>query len=73
MGSEAAVRLTTDTFEAMQKDPTIGRAEPLRRAMLAMIEDTSAPWNGGRAVKTAIATLPISSVTSCFAVGRSGG
>jgi len=45
MDSETAVRLTTDTFEAMQKEPTIGRAEALRRAMLAMIEDTSNPWN----------------------------
>ena len=43
--SEAAVRLTTDTFEVMQKDQTIGRAEALRRAMLAMIEDPSSPWN----------------------------
>jgi len=41
MDSEAAVHLTTDTFEAMQKDPMIGRAEALRRAMLAMIEDHS--------------------------------
>jgi len=45
MDSAAAVRLTTDTFEAMQKDPTIGRAEALRRAMLTMIEDPSNAWN----------------------------
>jgi len=43
--SEAAVRLTTSTFEALQKDTTIGRAEALRRAMLAIIEDVSSPWN----------------------------
>jgi len=43
--SDSAVRLTTSTFEALQKDPTIGRAEALRRAMLAMIEDASSPWN----------------------------
>jgi tetratricopeptide (TPR) repeat protein len=43
--SDAAVRLTTSTFEALEKDPTIGRAEALRRAMLAMIEDASSPWN----------------------------
>jgi tetratricopeptide (TPR) repeat protein len=43
--SDAAVRLTTSTFEELQKDPTIGRAEALRRAMLAMIDDASSPWN----------------------------
>ena len=43
--SAAAVRLTTSTFQALQKDPTIGRAEALRRSMLAMIDDTSNPWN----------------------------
>ena len=43
--SDAAVRPTTSTFEAQQKDPTIGRAEALRRAMLAMIEDASSLWN----------------------------
>jgi CHAT domain-containing protein len=43
--SDAAVRLTTSTFDALKKEPTIGRAEALRRAMLAMIEDPSNPWN----------------------------
>jgi CHAT domain-containing protein/Tfp pilus assembly protein PilF len=43
--SAAAVRLTTTTFEALQKDPSIGRAEALRRAMLAMIADSTNPWN----------------------------
>jgi CHAT domain-containing protein len=43
--SAAAVRLTTTTFEALQKDPTMGRAQALRRSMLAMIGDTSDPWN----------------------------
>ena len=43
--SEAAVRLTTSTFASLQKQPSIGRAEALRRAMLAMTEDTSSPWN----------------------------
>jgi CHAT domain-containing protein len=42
--SLAASRLTTSTFEAMKKDPTIGRAEALRRAMLAYMNDTSNPW-----------------------------
>ena len=43
--SQAATRLTTYTFEVLQQDPSIGRAEALRRAMLAMIDDTSDPWN----------------------------
>ena len=43
--SQAAARLTTSTFEALNKDPAIGRAEAQRRAMLAMIADASAPWN----------------------------
>jgi CHAT domain-containing protein len=43
--SEAATRLTIGTFEALQKDPSIGRAEALRRAMLAYLSDTSSPWN----------------------------
>ena len=45
MDSESAVRLTTSTFDALKKDPAVGRAEALRRAMLTMIEDTSKPWN----------------------------
>jgi CHAT domain-containing protein len=43
--SDAAVSLTTGAFAALKKDPAIGRAEALRRAMLAMIEDPSAPDN----------------------------
>ena len=43
--SESAVRLTTSTFDALKQDPAIGRAEALRRAMLAMIEDPSNIWN----------------------------
>lgn len=42
--SGSAVR-TVSTFESLNKDPTIESAEALRRAMLAMIEDTSSPWN----------------------------
>ena len=41
----AAVRLTTTTFAALQKDSAIGRAEALRRAMLAHIDDRATPWN----------------------------
>jgi CHAT domain-containing protein len=39
--SKAATRLTTATFEALKADPSIGRAEALRRAMLSFLEDTS--------------------------------
>jgi len=45
VGSDAAVRLTTGTFEALKTDLSIGRSEALRRAMLAMIDDTSNEWN----------------------------
>lgn len=43
--SQAATRLTTTTFDALQRDPTIGRAEALRRAMLAYMNDGSSPRN----------------------------
>jgi CHAT domain-containing protein/tetratricopeptide (TPR) repeat protein len=43
--SNAAMRLTTSTFDVMKKDPTLGRAEALRRAMLAYLDDTSDPRN----------------------------
>jgi CHAT domain-containing protein len=35
--SDAATRLTISTFEILSKDPAIGRAEALRRAMLAYL------------------------------------
>lgn len=41
--SSSTVRLTTDTFSALAKDPTIGRAEALRRAQLSMISDPDNP------------------------------
>jgi CHAT domain-containing protein len=43
--SNAAMRLTTSTFDIMKKYPTLGRAEALRRAMLAYLSDTSDPRN----------------------------
>jgi CHAT domain-containing protein len=39
--SAAATRLTTTTFDYLKADPTIGRAEALRRAMLAYLKDDS--------------------------------
>ena len=41
----AAMRLTTSTFDIMKSDPTRGRAEALRRAMLAYLDDPSDPRN----------------------------
>jgi len=43
--SEAATRLTTSTFDILKSDPTIGRAEALRRAMLGYLNDASSPKN----------------------------
>ena len=45
VASEAATRLMTSTFEIMKSDPQAGRAEALRRAMLAYLNDASNPWN----------------------------
>jgi CHAT domain-containing protein len=43
--SNAATRLTTSTFDYLKAEPTIGRAEALRRAMLAYLNDASNPRN----------------------------
>jgi CHAT domain-containing protein len=43
--TEAATRLTTSTFDIMKSDPKIGRAEALRRAMLAYMNDASGLLN----------------------------
>ena len=47
--SNAATRLAVSTFDIMSKDPTIGRAEALRRAMLAFLGDTSSDDNANPA------------------------
>jgi tetratricopeptide (TPR) repeat protein len=41
--SNAAMRLTTSTFEIMKSDPKLGRAEGLRRAMLAYMNEATDP------------------------------
>jgi CHAT domain-containing protein len=46
VGSDAAVRLTTLTFDALQKKPGASRAQALRQAMLAYMEDKADAWNG---------------------------
>jgi CHAT domain-containing protein len=43
--SNAAMRLTTSTFDILKSDPALGRAEALRRAMLAYMNDTADPRN----------------------------
>jgi len=43
--SNAATRLTTATFDILKGDPTLARAEGLRRAMLACLNNISEPRN----------------------------
>jgi CHAT domain-containing protein len=43
--SNAATLLTTSTFDLLKADPRLGRAEALRRAMLAYMNDASDPRN----------------------------
>jgi CHAT domain-containing protein len=43
--SNAAMRLTTSTFDILKSDPTLGRAEAVRRAMLAYMNDATNPLN----------------------------
>lgn len=43
--SAAATRLTTSTFDRLKADPKLGRAEALRQAMLAYLNDASSPRN----------------------------
>ena len=43
--SAATMRLTTSTFDIMKTNPRTGRAEALRQAMLAYMNDNSGPLN----------------------------
>ena len=43
--SEAATRLAIATFDRIKAEPKIGRAEALRQAMLAYLNDASSPRN----------------------------
>ena len=45
VASDAATRLTIATFDAIGSDAKVGRAEALRRAMLAYLNDASDPLN----------------------------
>jgi CHAT domain-containing protein len=42
--SRSAVQLTTGTFQALAAEPGIGRAEALRRSMLALLADQANPY-----------------------------
>jgi CHAT domain-containing protein/tetratricopeptide (TPR) repeat protein len=48
--SNAATRLTTQTFDILAANPGLGRAEALRRAMLAYLDDASNPQNADPAI-----------------------
>lgn len=50
VASEAATRLSTSTFDTLKADPTLGRAEALRRAMLAYLGDRSSATNAHPAI-----------------------
>jgi CHAT domain-containing protein len=43
VASEAATRITTTAFDALDRGPAIGRAEAVRRAMKALAESTDTP------------------------------
>ncbi|HTO64693.1 MAG TPA: CHAT domain-containing tetratricopeptide repeat protein [Bradyrhizobium sp.] len=45
VASEAATRLTTSTFDLLKADPSLSRAEALRQAMLAYLDDKSSGKN----------------------------
>src|SRR5271166_1027937 len=50
VASDAATTLITTTFAILQSDPKLGRAEALRRAMLAYMNDATDPWNAYPAI-----------------------
>jgi len=45
VASDAATRLMTGTFDTLNANPSLGRAEAMRRAMLAYLSDASQPTN----------------------------
>jgi CHAT domain-containing protein/Tfp pilus assembly protein PilF len=50
VASDAATRLTTTAFATLKTDPTLGRAEAMRRTMLAFLDDKSSIENAYPAV-----------------------
>ena len=45
VSSEAATRLSISTFDRLKADAKLGRAEAMRQAMLAYLNDASSPRN----------------------------
>ena len=50
VASDAATRLTTSAFAILKADPTLGRAQAMRRTMLAYLNDQSSPENAYPAI-----------------------
>jgi CHAT domain-containing protein/Tfp pilus assembly protein PilF len=50
VASDAATRLTTSAFATLKADPQLGRAEAMRRTMLAFLNDKSSPENAYPAI-----------------------
>jgi CHAT domain-containing protein len=50
VASDAATRLTTSAFDTLAADPTLGRAEAMRRAMLRLLDDKSSLENAYPAI-----------------------
>ena len=50
VASDAATRLTTSAFAILTADPTLGRAEAMRRAMLSFLDDKSSTENAYPAI-----------------------
>ncbi|HZD64088.1 MAG TPA: CHAT domain-containing tetratricopeptide repeat protein [Xanthobacteraceae bacterium] len=50
VASDAATRLTTSAFATLAADPTLGRAEAMRRAMLSFLDDKSSTENAYPAI-----------------------
>ncbi len=57
VASEAATRLSSSAFAILKSEPTLGRAEALRRAMLAYLDDRSSAENAYPAVWGAFAVI----------------
>ena len=47
--SDAAVRLTTGAFAELDRDPKVGHAQALQRAMISLMDDSSQPGNADNA------------------------
>ena len=50
VASDAATRLTTSAFTILAADPTLGRAEAMRRSMLSLLDDKSSTENAYPAI-----------------------